>query len=93
LTVLASGRSGDAGDAGALRIHQDAALLCATLEAGESVTHILNEGRRAYLVPARGNITVNGVPVAERDGVAISDEDRIVIDPKSACEIVLVDLP
>jgi redox-sensitive bicupin YhaK (pirin superfamily) len=93
LTVLASGRSGDAGDTGALPIHQDAALLCATLEAGESVTHILNEGRRAYLVPAHGNITVNGVPVAERDGVAISDEDRIVIDPKSACEIVLLDLP
>jgi redox-sensitive bicupin YhaK (pirin superfamily) len=70
-----------------------AALLCATLEAGESVTHILNEGRRAYLVPARGSIAVNGVPVAERNGVAISDEDRIVIGPKGVCEIVLMDLP
>lgn len=90
LTVLASGR---AGDEGALRIHQDAALLCATLGKGETATHHLGADRRAYLVPARGNITVNGVPANERDGIAVSDEDRIVIQAQDECEIVLVDLP
>lgn len=90
LTVLASGR---AGDLDALRIHQDAALLCATLGKGETATHQLGANRRAYLVPARGNITVNGVPANERDGIAISDEDQIIIQAKDECEIVLVDLP
>jgi quercetin 2,3-dioxygenase len=90
LTVLASGR---AGDHDALRIHQDAAMLCATLGDGETATHDLDPGRRAYLVPARGNITVNGVPAAERDGVAVTDEGRIVIQAQGECEIVLLDLP
>lgn len=90
LTTLASGR---AGDKDALRIHQDAALLCATLGKGETATHHLGADRRAYLVPARGNITVNGMPANERDGVAVSDEDQIVIQAKDECEIVLVDLP
>lgn len=90
LTVLASGR---AGDNGALPIHQDAALLCATLGKGETATHHLGDGRRAYLVSARGNITVNGKPAKERDGIAISDENQIVISAQDECEIVLVDLP
>ena len=90
LTVLASGR---AGDDGALRIHQDAALLCATLGKGETATHPLGDDRRAYLVSARGNITVNGVDANERDGIAVSDEDRIVIEARDECEIVVVDLP
>lgn len=90
LTVLASGRDGDDD---ALTIHQDAALLCATVADGGSVTHDLGSGRRAYLVPARGAITVNGVEIAERDGVAITDEEHLVIEARAEAEVVLVDLP
>ncbi len=93
LTVLASGRAGDAGIEDALPIHQDAAVLCATVAAGDSVGHDLAGGRRAYLVPARGAIAVNGVEVAERDGVAVWDEERIVIEARADSEIILVDLP
>ena len=60
---------------------------------GDTATHQLGADRRAYLVPARGNITVNGAPAKERDGVAITDEDQIVIRAEDECEIVLVDLP
>ncbi len=90
LTVLASGR---AGDAGALTIHQDAALLGATLLEGAAVTHRLSPGRRAYLVPARGAIRVNGFDVAELDGVAVRDESHVTIEASEASEVVLVDLP
>jgi len=90
LTVLASGR---AGDAGALAIHQDVALLGATLRAGETVAHRLSPGRRAYLVPALGAIRVNGIDVAELDGVAVWDESRLTIEAREASEVVLVDLP
>jgi redox-sensitive bicupin YhaK (pirin superfamily) len=90
LTVLASGR---AGDEGALPIHQDAALLGATLRPGEEVVHRLSTGRRAYLVSALGAIRVNGIDVAELDGVAVWDEERITIEAREVSEIMLFDLP
>ncbi len=91
LVVLASGRDGDG--EGPLPIHQDAALLAATFEAGQSVVHEFTPGRRAYLVPTRGALEVNGVAVGERDGVAIAGEDDVAIRAVGEGEIVLVDLP
>lgn len=89
LSALASGR----GHAGALEIHQDAALFGATLAAGDAITHGVGTDRRAYLVAARGAIRVNGVPAATRDGVAVAGEETIEIAADGAeCEIVLVDV-
>ena len=90
LVPLASGR---AGDDDALPIHQDAAILGATLTAGQTVTHVLDAGRRAYLVSARGRITVNGTPAGERDGVIVSGEPEIEITAAEDSEILLADLP
>ncbi len=90
LVVLASGR---AGDDGALRINQDAAVLGATVKAGQAVTHALGAGRKAYLVASTGSITVNGVPAKARDGVAVADEATVEIHAVEDAEIVLVDVP
>jgi len=90
LVVLASGR---AGDDQALRINQDAAVLGATVRAGQSVTHRLGDGRMAYLVAATGAITVNGQQAKARDGVAIAEEETITIEAAEDAEIVLVDVP
>lgn len=89
LHPLASGRDGD-GDA--IAIHQDAAVLGATLKAGEEVVHSLVGGRRAYLVAATGNIAVNGVAAGERAGVAVAGEDQIAIAAGAGAEVVLVDV-
>ena len=90
LVALASGRPG--GEA-ALPIHQDAAILGATLLAGQSVVHPLGAGRRAYLVAAQGELTVNGHAVKARDGVAISGEEEVRIAAVTQTEILLADLP
>jgi redox-sensitive bicupin YhaK (pirin superfamily) len=92
LTPLASGRAAHA-DSNALPIHQDAALFGARLAAGDTVRHALEPGRKAYLVAAEGAITVNGIPAARGDGVAVSDEAEIAITATAASEIVLVDAP
>ncbi|MFC7333411.1 pirin family protein [Rhodocista pekingensis] len=91
LVVLASGRAQDAGS-GALTIHQDAALLGATLAAGTTVTHRLG-GRLAYLVPATGRLRVNGVELSARDGAAVRDEPELVIEALEETELLLADLP
>ncbi len=90
LAVLASGRPGDEG---ALPIHQDAAILGATLAAGQSVTHELGARRQAYLVAASGRFQVNGVPAAARDGITVAGEERVTISALEETEILLADLP
>jgi redox-sensitive bicupin YhaK (pirin superfamily) len=86
-SVLASGDDAD----DALTINADAKVLGATLNAGESLTYSLAEGRRAYLVPAVGAVEVNGVALNARDGAAIKDEAKITITATADAELVMVD--
>jgi len=67
-------------------------VLGATLKAGEIAEYRLAEGRRAYLVSARGAVEVNGVPLAARDGAAIQDERVLSVTAIEEAEIVLVDV-
>jgi redox-sensitive bicupin YhaK (pirin superfamily) len=89
--VLASGRAGDAG-AGALPINVDGAVMAATLRKGQTLVQPLAEGRAAYLVPAKGAVTVNGQKVAARDGAAIVDEAAITITATEDAELVMVEV-
>jgi len=86
--VLASGFEGDTD---ALPIRTDARVVGATLKAGESADYALGAHRRAYLVPTRGEIEVNGVLIGPRDGAAISDEDTLTVRAIGDAEIVMVD--
>ena len=94
LVALASGRAGDpsAGEGGALAIHQDAAVLGASLKAGGSVTHDLGRARRAYLVADRGAVEVNGQRAGARDGVMAMQEDSLTITALEDAEVVLADV-
>jgi hypothetical protein len=92
LVTLASGFEADQA-AGALPIRQDARILAATLERGQSVVHALGESRFAYLALAKGEANVNGVDLGPRDGAAITAERELRITASSDAEIVLVDAP
>ena len=91
--VLASGFDGENQATGgdALPIRTDARIVGATLKAGESATYPLGATRRGYLVPAIGEVEVNGVRLNARDGAAISNEATITVTAVSDAEIVLVD--
>jgi len=84
--------SGKAGDSESLRIRADARLVAANLRAGETAEYRLDNGRRAYLVPATGLIEVNGLRAQARDGVAVEDEQVLRVTAVEDSEIVLVDL-
>lgn len=86
--TLASGFEGD-GDA--LPIRARARVAGATLKAGQSLTYPLGEHRHAYLVPAVGEVEVNGVRVPARDGLAASAVGELTITALSDAEVVLVD--
>jgi redox-sensitive bicupin YhaK (pirin superfamily) len=89
--VLASGRPGDAGT-GALPLNVDGAVMAATLKAGQTLTQALGEGRAAYLVPAKGAVTVNGQALHARDGAAIAGEREIVLTATEDAELVMVEV-
>jgi redox-sensitive bicupin YhaK (pirin superfamily) len=67
-------------------------VLGATLKAGETAEYRLAEGRRGYLVPARGAVEVNGVRLDERDGAAIENERVVTVTALDDAEIVMVDV-
>jgi redox-sensitive bicupin YhaK (pirin superfamily) len=89
--VLASGRAADAGG-GALPLNVDGAVLAATLKRGQTLMQPLGEGRAAYLVPAKGAVTVNGKPAGERDGIAVARESAIEITATEDAELVMVEV-
>jgi redox-sensitive bicupin YhaK (pirin superfamily) len=83
--------SGLPADAEALPIRSDARVLGATLKAGQTAEYALAPARRAYLVPATGRVSVNGVAIAAGDGAAIEDEPVLSVTALEDAEIILVD--
>lgn len=86
--VLASGYEQDVD---ALPIRTQARVVGATLQAGQTAEYRLGKGRKAYLVPAKGAVDIEGVRVNERDGAAISDVDTLKVTAVTDSEVVLVD--
>ena len=83
--------SGFAEDTDALPIRAEARVMAATLNAGQSATHTIGEGRHVYLVPATGAIEIEGVRFDARDGAALSGGQTVTITAIDEAEIVLVD--
>ncbi|MCM8622482.1 MAG: pirin family protein [Candidatus Accumulibacter sp.] len=84
--------SGSTGDDDALPIRANARVMGATLREGESADYELDKERKAYLVPAYGRVSVNGIELAAGDGAAISDESVIRVTALDTAELVLVDV-
>ena len=58
-------------------IHQDARMYASVLGAGESLEQPIDQGRYAWVQCAAGNITLNGHPMQEGDGAAVSEEQAL----------------
>jgi redox-sensitive bicupin YhaK (pirin superfamily) len=80
---------------GSLRLRQDVDLRMALLGPGASRPIPLRPGRHAWVQMARGSASVNGVPLAEGDGAAVSDEATVELsgrDKAGEGEVLLFDL-
>ena len=83
--------SGAAGDT--LRIDQDAIIYIAALDPGQSVTHPLAQGRRAYAFVISGALELNGNALAAGDQARITEESQLVLAASASTELILLDLP
>jgi len=91
LQLLAARKSNGSG---AVTIHQDASLHVADLRKGQSVSHTLDKGRRAWVHVAYGDVDVNGNKLSAGDAVAIENESTVLLsglNEKSA-QVLLFDL-
>ena len=82
--------STDARD-GSFKIHSDAELLAAKLNAGGSVSHSFKLGN-GWLQVARGSVSVAGGALNAGDGIALEGESSITIASNTGAEILLFDL-
>jgi hypothetical protein len=77
---------------GSMEIHQDADLLHARLDPGQSVKHTLASGRHAWLHVAEGEVTVNGTKLSGGDAAGLSGEPSLEIAAAKPSQVLLFDL-
>lgn len=80
------------GSDGSVSMHQDARLYAALLDPEQQVVYELQPDRHAWVQVARGAIEINGQPLKQGDGAAISEERELKIVGKEPSEILLFDL-
>jgi redox-sensitive bicupin YhaK (pirin superfamily) len=78
---------------GSLTIHQDARLYATRLAPRQAVTHQIARERHVWVQVTRGTLAVNGEPLAQGDGAAISDEATVALTGETDAEALLFDLP
>jgi redox-sensitive bicupin YhaK (pirin superfamily) len=82
---------------GTVQIHQDAKIYTSLLAPGQSTTHQLAQGRRAYIFVIGGNLNLNGETLAPGDQARVTSERELQLStaPESgaAADFLLLDLP
>jgi redox-sensitive bicupin YhaK (pirin superfamily) len=81
-----------AGEDGSLKIHQDARIFLASLDAGREVVHEVPPGRHAWLQVLRGSVTLTGQEMQAGDGAAVSEEAVLTVRAQKDAEVMLFDL-
>jgi len=78
---------------GSVSMHQDVTMLAAVLGPGAAASHPVKPGRHAWLQIVTGSATIDGRPMEEGDGAAISDEPAVSVRADTETEMLLFDLP
>jgi quercetin 2,3-dioxygenase len=81
------------GREGSVTIHQDAFLYAVLLDGAEVVEHRPGAGRRTYVHVVRGDVTVNGNPLAHGDALKLSGEQAVRLENGRDAEVLVFDLP
>lgn len=79
-------------DAGAVRIHADAAIYAGLFDGDESATLALDPARKAYVHLVRGVLIVNGQRLTGGDALLLEGESAIHLGGGSDAEVLVFDL-
>lgn len=79
-------------DAGAVKIHADAALYAGLFDGAEAAELKIDPARKAYVHLVRGELNVNGQRLSGGDAALIEQESAIRIDGGQDAEVLVFDL-
>jgi redox-sensitive bicupin YhaK (pirin superfamily) len=77
---------------GSMTTKADASVYAATLRDGQTITTVLNKGRKGWLQVADGALRVNGEALSKGDGLAIEGEGALQFDHGENAEFLFFDL-
>jgi len=81
------------GREGSITIHQDVDVYATVLGPGKAVRLALRPERHAWVQVARGSVTLNGTPLQQSDGAALSREAEIELIAAAPAEALVFALP
>lgn len=89
-TIVSPEGKGDGG----IKIHQDAWIYRATLEAGKSLSHTLHSVNNGlYVFVIDGSITTEGQQLDKRDALGISDVEVVNFEAATDSDVLLFEVP
>ena len=77
---------------GSVKIHADARLYAGLFDGSEAHTLALDPARKAYVHLARGELQVNGTPLAAGDAALIEGEAALALSAGRDAEVLVFDL-
>jgi hypothetical protein len=80
------------GREGSVTIRQDANLYATLLDADDRVDFQQRAGRRTYVHVIRGEVSVNGQPLAGGDALKIDGEAKVSLEKARDAEVLVFDL-
>lgn len=90
LTVVSPVGTNDGG----VKIHQDAWFSLGKLDSGLGITYNLKKkSNGVYAFVIEGDVTINGEKLNRRDGLGITDADKLDINADSDAEVLLMEVP
>ena len=81
------------GEAGSVRIHQDARVYAGLFDYEESASVTLATGRQGYIHLARGQIRVNDTILSAGDALMLDGTQTLTLDRGMGAEVLVFDLP
>jgi redox-sensitive bicupin YhaK (pirin superfamily) len=81
------------GEAGSVRIHQDARVYAGLFDDEESAIATLATGRQGYIHLARGQIRVNETILSAGDALMLDGTQTLTLDRGMGAEVLVFDLP
>ncbi|HVV28910.1 MAG TPA: pirin family protein [Rhizomicrobium sp.] len=75
-----------------VRLVQDAEIWAARLDADVETIHPLEQGRKAWLQVARGEVVLGGETLKAGDAAAVTDQAEITVRSRAPSEVLLFDL-
>lgn len=79
---------------GGVQIHQDAWFSLGNLQKGTVVEYnVKKEGNGVYVFLLEGDVTINDIILNRRDGLGISEENKLSITANTDAEILLMEIP